>query len=87
MVWEPSCGFRGVSSKALSNNAWSLTTARVVLAADEEAQDKTLVVQLDLSDFTAVKRLPVGYPTKLLRMEERAAWLADLVSWWQLPRS
>lgn len=61
--------------------------ARVVLAAHEEARDATLMVQLDLSDFAAVKRLPEGYPTKLQTMDERAAWLADLVSWWQMPQS
>ena len=61
--------------------------ARVVMAAHEEAKDGTLMVQLDLSDFNAVRRLPEGYPTKLETMAERAAWLADLVSWWQRPQS
>lgn len=61
--------------------------ARAVLAAYEEARDATLLVQLDLSDFTPVRRLPEGYPTKLETMDERSAWLANLVSWWQLPQS
>ncbi|WP_219210712.1 metallophosphoesterase [Variovorax boronicumulans] len=61
--------------------------ARVVVAAREEAKERTLIVQLDLSDFTTVKRLPEGYPTKLRTTEERSHWLADLVNWWQLPQS
>ncbi|MGJ3700821.1 metallophosphoesterase [Variovorax sp. AFSI2.2] len=61
--------------------------ARVILAAREEAKDKTLIVQLDLSDFTAVKRLPDDYPSNITAGAERAAWLKDLVDWWQLPQS
>lgn len=61
--------------------------ARVVLAAHEEAKEKTLVVQLDLSEFTSVKRLPMGYPTNIDKDDERERWLDDLVAWWQLPKS
>lgn len=61
--------------------------ARVTLAAHEEAKDRTLVVQLDLSDFTAIKRLPNNYPSNITGEAERAEWLKDLVDWWQLPQS
>ncbi|MES2785855.1 MAG: metallophosphoesterase [Pseudomonadota bacterium] len=61
--------------------------ARVTLAACDEAKDKTLIVQLDLSDFTAVKRLPKNYPSTITGDAERAEWLKNLVDWWQLPQS
>ncbi len=61
--------------------------ARVIISAREEAKDKTLIVQLDLTDSTAVKRLPSDYPTSLVGEGERAEWLKELVDWWQLPQS
>ena len=64
--------------------------ARVTVAAHEEAQGRTLIVQLDLNDFSAVKRLPYGYPTDLTDLADtsaRQSWLRQLVEWWQLPQS
>ena len=61
--------------------------ARVTQAARDDAKEKTLIVQLDLSDFTAVKRLPTDYPTTIAGDTERTEWLKDLVGWWQLPQS
>jgi hypothetical protein len=61
--------------------------ARVRVAADEEAKNKTLIVHLDLADTAAIRRLPKGYPAILQSEKDMADWLNDLVSWWQLPSS
>lgn len=61
--------------------------ARVTQAAYEEAKERTLVVQLDLSDFAAVKRLPTGYPITIGADVKPTEWLRELVDWWQLPKS
>lgn len=85
-LWSPTDSVEHAPATIQGTN-FDEVYARVVLAAHNEAKDTTLMVQLDLLDFTAVKRLPEGYPTKLQTMDERAAWLADLVNWWQLPQS
>ncbi|MDP2768203.1 MAG: metallophosphoesterase, partial [Giesbergeria sp.] len=62
--------------------------ARVKIAAEEEANGKTLVVQLDLDDFSAVEELPENYPLpNELSIQKRKEWLKELVNWWQLPKS
>jgi thymidylate synthase len=61
--------------------------ARVQALSEDELKERTLVVQLDLSDFSAVQRLPDTYPTHLTTVEARAEWLDQLVNWWQLPQS
>lgn len=85
-LWSPTDSVEHAPTTIQGTN-FDEVYARVVLAAHEEAKDRTLMVQLDLSDFAAIKRLPEGYPTKLETMDERTIWLADLVSWWQLPQS
>ncbi|MEJ5125008.1 metallophosphoesterase [Comamonas sp. MYb21] len=62
--------------------------ARVKIAAEKEANDKTLIVQLDLEDFSSVEKLPDDYPLLTQMSEEkRKEWLKQLVDWWQLPQS
>lgn len=85
-LWSPTDSIED-APVAIQGTNFDEVYARVVVAACEEAKERTLIVQLDLSDFTAVKRLPERYPTKLATTEERIHWLADLVNWWQLPQS
>ncbi|WP_447916449.1 metallophosphoesterase [Delftia acidovorans] len=62
--------------------------ARVKIAAEQEANGKTLIVQLDLDNFSAVEALPEKYPLPSeLSMQKRKEWLKQLVNWWQLPNS
>lgn len=62
--------------------------ARVKIAAENEANEKTLIVQLDLAEFSSVERLPDNYPLLgKLPEEKRKEWLKQLVEWWQLPQS
>lgn len=61
--------------------------ARVLVVANSEARQKTLVVHLDVTDSTTIERLPKGYPVTFADDKQSAAWLDDLVSWWQMPSS
>lgn len=61
--------------------------ARVLVVANGEARQKTLVVHLDVTDSTTIARLPRGYPISFADDKQSAAWLNDLVSWWQMPSS
>lgn len=61
--------------------------ARVRAAAEDEAKNKTLIVQLDVEDDSAIKRLPMGYPNSFEDESQRVSWLDELVQWWQLPQS
>lgn len=62
--------------------------ARTLAVAEEEAKRGTLIVSLDLPDAGGDLPLPSQYVVPDgLAGAERAAWLRDLVGWWQLDRS
>ena len=85
-LWFPTDGSEDAPVVIQGSN-FDEVYARVTQAAREEAKERTLIVQLDLSDFAAVKRLPNDYPTTIADDVERIEWLRDLVNWWQLPQS
>ena len=61
--------------------------ARIQALPEEELKERPLVVQLELSEFSAVRRLPDTYPTHLETIDAKTEWLDQLVKWWQLPQS
>jgi len=85
-LWFPTDDSEG-APVVIQGSDFDEVYARVTQAAREEAKERTLIVQLDLSDFTAVRRLPIDYPPTIGPDIERTEWLRDLVGWWQLPKS
>lgn len=85
-LWLPTDSM-GEAPVVIQGSDFDEVYARVTQAAKDEAKDGTLVVQLDLTDFAAVKRLPADYPTSIDGEAERQSWLQDLVGWWQRPQS
>ncbi|RQZ80333.1 hypothetical protein DF058_35015 [Burkholderia cenocepacia] len=85
-LWFPADGFEGAPT-VIQGSDFDEVYARVMQVAHNEAKEKTLIVQLDLSDFAAVRRLPIDYPTPIEKEAERIEWLKNLVDWWQLPQS
>lgn len=85
-LWFPTDDFKDAPVVIQGSN-FDEVYAKVTQAAHDEANEKTLIVQLDLSDFAAVQRLPDDYPTTIEDGVERVEWLRSLVNWWQLPQS
>lgn len=85
-IWDP-LDDPETSPVVIQGSDFDEVYAKVVIAAQNEALEKTLIVQLDLAEFAAVNRLPSTYPTLLDCVADRERWLKGLVDWWQLPQS